>query len=174
MNIKYQKGATLVIVMVFLIILTVLGVASMSGSVIQQKSSTNIYMESAAFNAAESVPGAMIASHNSGGNFNLPTVKIVNPADAPYYCVGADGTVTEKGKAGCAGSMDGSGAIMAQGKAVYLDCPDLCSGFDIKSKIKCNYWKITGEATVGNEVSNSVEQVVSQVGACASSTIPKF
>ena len=174
MNIRYQNGATLVIVMVFLIILTVLGVASMSGSVIQQKSSTNVYMESAAFNAAESVPGAMIASHNTNGSFTLPTVKLTNPDDAPYYCVGPDGTVNERGAGACATTLDGSGAIVAQGKAVYLDCPTLCSGFDINSKIKCNYWKITSDATVGGEVSNSVEQVVSQVGACAGSTIPQF
>ena len=171
---KYQEGATLVIVLIFLIILTILGVSSMSGSIIQQKSSTNVYLESESFNAAESSIGAIIASHNAGGNFSLPIVKLTDPTAAPYFCVDKTGDVSEKTGDTCTGGLDGNSGVVAQAKAEYLDCPDLCSGFGINSPIKCNYWKLTGEATVGGQTSTTVEQIVSQVGACPSASLPDF
>ncbi len=49
-----QQGATLVVALIFLLILTILGVTSVSNSILQQKMAGNLRDQSVAFEAAES------------------------------------------------------------------------------------------------------------------------
>lgn len=55
MNIHYtrQRGTTLVVALIFLLILTILGVTSVSNSILQQKMSGNMRDQAVAFEAAE-------------------------------------------------------------------------------------------------------------------------
>lgn len=163
------KGATLALVLVFLLILTVLGVASMSDSIIQQRSSTNIYLENEAFHTAESAVSAAIHWDEIAGNALYGT----DPSETKVgqeYCVGDNGALAEIGNGqDCAVAFEGHENIIAFARVEYLGC-GTCPNFElgVSPSIGCNAWKITGDSTVAEKTNVAVESWVTKIGGCFS------
>lgn len=175
-----QKGATLVIVMIFLIVLTVLGVASMSDSIIQQKSSTNVYLETEAFHVAESAISALLNADKLkerllfGSTFDDdiasydPDTKEVNPV-IPYFCVSDKGAVKQaETKAECSADFEGNSGLNAVAQIEYLGCKT-CPGNEFGGLINCNAWKITGISKVAETTTSEVDNWVIKTAGCDSS-----
>ena len=179
--IKKQSGATLVVVLIFLIILTILGVASMSGSIIQQKSSTNVYLENEAFHVAESAVSALINADKLnkrklyGSNFTdeLMSVDPVTgdiTAITPFFCVSSQGEIEQvDDKASCNDGFEGIGGLNAVAQIEFLDCRT-CPGNEFGGLINCNAWKITGFSTVAGTTTNQVNSWVVKTSGCDAST----
>ena len=168
LDMKHQ-GATLALVLVFLLILTVLGVASMSGSIIQQKSSTNIYMENEAFHTADSAVSAAIHWDEIAGNALYGTDTSETKV-GQEYCVGDKGTLTEiDNGAKCATAFEGHANVIAFARVEYLGC-GTCPNFElgVSPSIGCNAWKITGDSTVAEKTNVAVESWVTKIGGCFS------
>ncbi|AOE50094.1 hypothetical protein KS2013_1382 [Kangiella sediminilitoris] len=168
----FQKnsGATLALVLVFLLILTVLGVASMSDSIIQQKSSTNVYMENEAFHTAESAVSAAIHWDEIAGNALYGT-DTSQTQIGQEYCVGDNGTLTEISDGdNCTTAFEGHPNIVAYARVEYLGC-GTCPNFElgVSPSIGCNAWKITGDSTVAEKTNVAVQSWVTKVGGCFSS-----
>ncbi|WP_223669207.1 pilus assembly PilX family protein [Kangiella shandongensis] len=165
-----NDGATLALVLVFLLILTVLGVASMSDSIIQQKSSTNIYLENEAFHTADSAVSAAIHWDEIAGNalYGTDTSETKVGQD---YCVGNNGELTEiEDGENCAVAFEDHANVIAYARVEYLGC-GTCPNFEmgVSPSIGCNAWKITGDSTVAEKTNAAVQSWVTKVGGCFSS-----
>ncbi|AUD78566.1 hypothetical protein CW740_04570 [Kangiella profundi] len=162
-----NKGVTLAMVLIFLLILTVLGVASMSDSVIQQKSSTNVYLENEAFHVAESAVSATIYWDEIAGNALYGT-NTSETEVGQEYCLGSGGELTavDDGTA-CATAFEGNANVIAYSRVEYLGC-GTCPNFElgVSPSIGCNAWKITGDATVAEKTNVAVQSWVTKVGGC--------
>lgn len=173
MNMRKQlqknQGVTLAMVLIFLLILTVLGVASMSDSVIQQKSSTNVYLENEAFHVAESAVSATIYSDSIDGN-NLYGTDTDELAVGEEYCIGNTGDLVvapDSNGASCATAFEGYANVVAYSRVEFLGC-GTCPNFElgVSPSIGCNAWKITGNATVAEKTNVAVQSWVTKVGGC--------
>ena len=87
-----QRGVALVIVMVLLLVISLLGISSMRGTLMEERMSANLYDRSLAFQAAEAAlrEGELVASGRpdklaaaSGCNNGLCGPR--SPADVPYW-----------------------------------------------------------------------------------------
>ncbi|GAA4365002.1 pilus assembly PilX family protein [Kangiella marina] len=171
MQLKIQKnqGATLALVLVFLLILTVLGVASMSDSIIQQKSSTNIYLENEAFHTAESAVSAAIHWDEIEGEALYGTATAETKV-GQEYCVGDNGTLAAiDDGASCTTAFEGHANVIAFARVEYLGC-GTCPNFElgVSPSIGCNAWKITGDSTVAERTNVAVQSWVTKIGGCFS------
>ncbi len=177
-----QSGATLGIVLVFLLILTVLAVTSMSGSIIQQKSSTNMYLESESFHVADSAISALVNADRLNeralyGTEFTDDIANVDPVTGeidpiiPYFCIGESGKVTKQDtKDACVGTnFDGIGGLSAVAKIEYLGCKT-CPGNEFGGLIGCNAWKITGFSDVASSSQSEVNNWVVKTAGCSSGT----
>ncbi len=178
---KKQSGATLAMVLVFLLILTILAVTSMSSSIIQQKSATNMYLESESFHLADSAIASLINADKLntrafyGTTFEDEVAEYDSGTDTvnavkPYFCVGSDGKVFEKDdKASCSGTdYNGISGIKAIAQIEYLGCLD-CPGNEVGGLIGCNAWKISGFGEV-SETSTVIDHWVVKTAGCASNS----
>lgn len=171
MNMRKQlqknQGVTLAMVLIFLLILTVLGVASMSDSVIQQKSSTNVYLENEAFHVAESAVSATIYRDEIDG-LNLYGTDTSEIEVGQDYCVGKNGALTAVDEgAECSDIYEGDTNVIAYSRVEFLGC-GTCPNFElgVSPSIGCNAWKITGNATIAEKTNVAVQSWVTKVGGC--------
>lgn len=165
-----QEGATLAIVLVFLLVLTVLGVASMSGSIIQQKSSTNLYLENEAFHVAESAVSAAIYQDEIEGN-SLYGTDPSELKEGQDYCVGDNGVLSavDDGTS-CTTLFENHANIISYVRVEYLGCGS-CPNFElgVSPSIGCNAWKLTGDSTVADKTNAAVQSWVTRIGGCFAS-----
>lgn len=94
---RKQRGAVLVVALIFLVVMTMLILASIRGTVMQERMASNLYDRSLAFQAAEAAlregerfvlatpPKPVAIGCDSSGNCNRP-----EPSDAPVWQVKAN------------------------------------------------------------------------------------
>jgi type IV pilus assembly protein PilX len=94
-SLSAQRGATLILSLVFLLLLTMLGVSSMQNATLQERMATSLQMRQSSFQLAESVLRAGEARVRSAG-FVLPTCEPVERCGPPPEAL----TLTDAGSGG--------------------------------------------------------------------------
>lgn len=156
-----QQGATLFTAMIFLLILTLVGLTALRNSGLSERMSANAQINQMAFNAAESAMDRYIAEYNY--NVNTPVVteteisnkvlrlaKYLPTADTDgwlEYCIDDNTSVIEQ----ITDTVDGSGsqifetevncgtktidgaqqAVTAKSRVTYKGCPGSCPKYSL-------------------------------------------
>jgi Tfp pilus assembly protein PilX len=178
MLINKQKGAALFTALIFLLILTLIGVTALRNSGLSEKMSANSQIAQMAFQAAESAANRYQAEYNYNVSAPAPATSaaaksvrlaeylpLVNAGGAPYleFCLN-DGIATNSTSVrsnfpafntdvDCTSVyMDGTrAAVTAKNKVIYENCGNLlttCPGFSSNGDISCHIFKMETEGTV--------------------------
>jgi len=171
-----QQGASLVMVMLLFVALTVVGLAVMRSGILSQKQANNIHEKSVSFHVAQTSNNAVIQSTvdpNFKDEFHDNTVhlspktnsKAIMLAHNVSYttCVGEKGEVID-----CANnpSIDGADGVMV-GETVnfYRGCSkgnNMCFGMSADGDHGCTYYEHRGTGYIdisGDHVQDSNETV---------------
>lgn len=106
-----QRGASLLVVLIILVVITLIGLASIRGTLLRERMSGNMYDRSLAFQSAESalreaevaVRVAVVSGSSIGVDCSLPSASCPIPPTNTYAGGGAgwiDGTATQALAAG--------------------------------------------------------------------------
>ncbi|NVJ66056.1 MAG: pilus assembly PilX N-terminal domain-containing protein [Gammaproteobacteria bacterium] len=184
-KLQRNKGATLAIVLIFLLIITVLGVSSMSDSIIQQKSSTNLYLENEAFHVAESAVSATIYDSRVNDNPLYGVSLDDDVTKTQGYCIGDNGLIARVGAVDpdtneefCnnINKFEDIDGLIASSEVEYLGCIP-CPGYELLYSteaggyVGCNAWQITGTGNVGEKTNVDVDSWAIQYGLCSADQI---
>ena len=161
-TIQRERGATMLVVLMILLAITIVGIAAMRYSIIEQRAAVNIQQENLAFNTADSSISALInAIDRSDAGIALP----LNVDTTVEFCVDGNASMYEKGSDTCttlaANAQSGTVAVKALG---CITCPGMSLGNN--APISCQGWKATGTGIVG-DVTVNVEHWMSKLSpAC--------
>lgn len=161
---KKHDGAVLFVSLVVLVVLTILGLAALQRSSLQERMGINSHVSNIAFNSAESAIGGFVVDANTGNKLEAEHILSVlrndgNIASQCYNEAGqwlpCDGTTFLDG--------DRSGGVIAQMDAVVTEECNvvMCGGFSLggsgSSTLGCRVFQINGTGQVATtQVSNSL------------------
>lgn len=92
---RRQSGAILVIALMFLVLLTIIGVSSISGVTLEEKMAGNLYQQNVAFQAAESaLRDAEIDLETGIGGACTPGVSVAIDPSLSQGCLGSRDSMT--------------------------------------------------------------------------------
>ena len=190
-----QTGAALFTALIFLLILTLVGVTALRNSGLSERMSTNAQLSQMAFNAAESSMDRYIAEYN----YNVGAVAVSETevaAKVAYlakylpvqnsdgwleYCLDDTGSALSRFTDGSdemiyktsvtcgTTTLDGDqSAVTAKNKVSYMGCPGSCPRYSLglgKQKVSCHVLKMEAEGTVDQTTAN-IDQWVTLQGPC--------
>ena len=171
---RSQGGAVLIMALVFLVILTILGVTAMSGAALEEKMAANLKEQTVAFQAAET---AVIAGETLVAN--LTDAHEIKPGDATNWAYdGAAGWYDVRGgtpvwktlawsSATGNTSYDGLETVNTQPKFIIEETARirntslrLATDYAATSTAGKVYYRITGRGTGGTDAAQSMVQTV--------------
>lgn len=147
-----QTGATLLVSLLILIVLSVIGVAAMRGGLLQAMMASNTQQSNAAFYSAESAIGAYVSAANAGSDIvGDPLFDTLTSGVGVPYTRYIDGTGALNASAATkldTGSANASvtSRVTAQYTGVCLACP----GYSTSTDMKCHVYQIDGQGTIGD------------------------
>jgi Tfp pilus assembly protein PilX len=184
-----QTGAALFTALVFLLILTLIGVTAMRDSGLSERMSSNAQVSQMAYQAAESAIDRYIAEYNY--NVHSPALAeadvdlkiaflstylpITTATSFFEYCLDQATSVkanyplnTPAGNCGTTTIDGGQNAVSARNRVTYEGCPGSCPKYSLglgKQKVSCHVLKMEAEGTV-DQTTAMVDQWVTLQGPC--------
>ncbi len=192
---KIQAGVVLLAALIFLLILSLVGLTALQNSRLSRQMTANAQLSSMSLNAAESSISRYIAEYNyfTGSLDNLSTQpNSVDSIVSQYipmnnnninyeYCYAPLRTVRsmllevsdenlQQGEDNCEpfNVVGDNGVLNAKTAITYQGCPGNCAGFSMgvgTGKISCHYIKLQSEGRI-ERTSGKIEQWVSIKGPC--------
>ena len=161
---KKQHGAVLLISLIMLLVLTVIGLAAVQRSNMQERMAANTHINNIAFNAAESAIGGFIVDANTGNKLDPSHILSIlrNVGSLNSQCCNQAGEWLP-----CDGNVfldgDRSSAIVSKMNATVVEECNviMCGGFSLggsgTSTLGCRIFQINGVGQVATaNVSNSL------------------
>lgn len=157
-----QRGAALIMALVFLVILTILGVTAMSGASLEEKMAGNLKEQTVAFEAAET---AVAAGEAALAALNEPP----RPLPAGWFDVTSGTPVwkTHNWKTDPSVSYSGLNYVNTQPKFIVEETARVLNGslrlttdYSATTRAGKVYYRITGRGTGGTDAAQSVVQSV--------------
>jgi len=133
-NFKKQNGAVLLISIVFLLVITILGVSAVNSSTTKTQVAGNSMFTMLVYQGAES------ALEKSASNADLSVLNATIAVDPIPYDVPSDYLPDEKIASG--GTLTSNSVVVFNGGSA---CP-FASGLGTSTKIKCNYFQIDAQS----------------------------
>ncbi|RDX37453.1 hypothetical protein DZA50_01770 [Kangiella sp. HD9-110m-PIT-SAG07] len=166
-----QSGASLVLVMLFFVALTVVGLAVMRSGILSQKQANNIHEKSVSFHIAQTSNNAVTQSYRDRlpGGFqeayvNGTVLPAPNTGHIPTLlahtnsfttCVGEDGKIAECGDSPTIDNGGTDGVLVAQTENFYrgcarggFSCPGMSSGIGDDNNLGCSFFEHRGKGFI--------------------------
>lgn len=180
--IKKQEGASLVLVMLLFVALTVVGLAVMRSGILSQKQANNIHEKSVSFHVAQTSNNAVAQSYRDSTFRNTFISGTVIPAPKTNHiptllahtqslktCVGAKGEIIKCSDSPTLDNNGTGGVMVGQTESFYRGCsaggfvcPGMSSGIGSDNILGCSFFEHRGDGFIdlsGNQIADNDETI---------------